>query len=58
MGWVLSFLPREWLANAMAEQWARSLPDSERVLYRYWGATGNRSHHEFQWADKLPGGAA
>ena len=53
MGWLLSFLPRVWLSDALAEQWARNLPRAERNRFYYWGATGNPEHHEFQWADKI-----
>lgn len=53
MGYFLSFLPRRWLADALTEQWARRLPHDERIRFEHFGATGNRQHHEFQWADRL-----
>lgn len=54
IGWFLSFLPRRWLQQALAEQWASTLTWGDRVRFEYWGATGNPAHHEFAWADALP----
>lgn len=53
MGWALSFLPRRWLAEGLELQWRRTLPRGERIRLDFWGATGNRAHHPFQWADRL-----
>lgn len=60
MSWLLALLPRRWLQRALQHQWEFTLTRSEYVCLHYWGATGNREHHEFAWADKLPkkGGAA
>ena len=51
MGWLLSRLPRRWLADALVYGWASSLPRGERVRFWHWGATGNPAHHEYAWAD-------
>ncbi len=51
---ILSFLPRSLLQDALFEQWARTLSEGDRVRVRYWGATGNPEHHYFAWADDLP----
>ena len=51
---ILSFLPRVWLQEALFEQWTRTLSYGDCVRVRYWGATGNPDHHHFAWADELP----
>lgn len=51
MIWLMSLLPRKWLQGALSLQWERTLNAGERMRLRYWGATGNPDHHEFQWAD-------
>ena len=53
MAWVLSILPRQWLAGALSLQWQSTLSSTERMRLSYWGATGNPDHHEFQWADRI-----
>lgn len=53
MSWILSYLPRVWLQNALLWQWRRTLTRGERIRLGHYGATGNASHHPFQWADKL-----
>lgn len=53
MSWLLSFLPRRWLAEALAHQWRATLSRGERIRFDHLGATGNPAHHPFQWADKL-----
>lgn len=54
VGWFLSFLPRRWLTDALLEQWLGTLNRGERARFYAYGATGNRAHHEFAWADQLP----
>jgi hypothetical protein len=48
---LLSLLPRQWLREALYEQWTYTLPRGERARLDRWGATGNPEHHGFQWAD-------
>ena len=50
----LSLLPRRWLQEALAWQWERTLSAGDRARFLHWGATGNKAHHEFAWADELP----
>jgi len=53
MGWLLSAFPRKWLQDALIWQWRRSLTYGDKVRFDYWGATGNKKHHPYQWADKI-----
>ncbi len=50
---LVSLLPRSVLRQALFYQWQKSLPQGDQIRLNYWGATGNKQHHAYSWADEL-----